>query len=257
MPQTVRAAPGDGIMTSQLQGLATGGLQAQAACEACAISTGTICARLDAEGRQELHRIGRRRMVAKGQTILWQGEAPGSITNVLSGTIKLSATTADGREQILGIVGPGGFIGRMDDGISAFSAVALNPVEICLFPRTAFAAMAQNHPEIGAAMLERAMADLDRARRWLLMIGRGTAIERVAALLLDFAGESTARRHAFPLSRGQMADLAGLTIETVSRQLGKIKAGGLIAMPSRDIFEIRDMETLRVIAGEQPGNRPH
>ncbi|MBB5686677.1 Crp/Fnr family transcriptional regulator [Sphingobium boeckii] len=244
-------------MTALIQALAASQPQAQTECEACALSAGTICARLGAEGRGELHRMGRRRAIAKGQTILWQGETASAVANVLSGTVKLSATTADGREQILGIVGAGGFIGRIDDKASAFSAIALNPVEICLFPRSAFVAMAEHHPEVGAALLERALADLDRARRWLLMIGRGTAIERVAALLVDFAGESTSTRHAFPLSRGQMADLAGLTIETVSRQLGKIKSAGLIAMPSRDIFEIRDMETLRAIAGEQPGNRPH
>lgn len=244
-------------MNTHIQMQSVCGKPAMAACDACALSTGTICARLDQEGREDLHRLGRRRAIAKGQTVLWQGEAPGFVANVLSGMVKLSATTSDGREQILGIVGPGGFIGRIDDKTSAFSAVALGPVELCLFPREAFVSVAASHPAVGAAMLERALNDLDRARRWLLMIGRGTAIERVAALLVDFAGESTAMRHAFPLSRGQMADLAGLTIETVSRQLGKMKAAGIINMPSRDMFEIRDAETLRAIAGEQPGNRPH
>jgi len=244
-------------MTAHLQLPVAGASRARMTCAECARTTGGICGRIEAESREALHRMGRRRTVAKGQTILWQGEAPAFVANILSGTVKLSATTADGREQILGVVGPGGFIGRIDDRTSAFAAVALNPVEICLFPREAFATMAENHPEVSAAMLDRALADLDRARGWLLMIGRGTAMERVAALIVDFAGDSSAARHAFPLSRGQMADLAGLTIETVSRQIGKLKASGIIALPSRDSFEIRDADTLRAIAGEQPGNRTH
>lgn len=244
-------------MTASFQVSVTRGARAQMTCEACVRDTDGICARIDEESRRALHWMGRRRTIAKGQTILWQGETPAFVANILSGAVKLSATTADGREQILGIVGPGGFIGRIDDRISAFAAVALNPVEICLFPREAFATMAGSHPEVSAAMLDRALADLDRARRWLLMIGRGTAMERVAALIADFAGDNQAMCHRFPLSRGQMADLAGLTIETVSRQIGKLKASGIIALPTRDSFEIRDADTLRAIAGEQPGHRPH
>jgi len=230
---------------------------ALAACEDCALKSGTICARLDRGERAALHRLGRRRAIARGQTMLWQGEVPSSVANVVGGLFKLTASTSDGREQILGTVGPGAFIGRIDGKASAYSAVALAPAEICLFPREAFIDFAADHPAIGAEMLERALQDLDRARRWLLMLGRGSAIERVAALLLDFAEASPGPRHAFALSRGQMADLAGLTIETVSRQLGKLKAAGVIAVPERDIFEVRDADTLRAIAGEAPGNGPH
>ena len=228
-----------------------------AACEDCALRTGTICARLDRSDRAALHRLGRRRTIAKGQTVAWQGEAPSQVVNVVGGLFKLTASTSDGREQILGTVGPGAFIGRIDGRANAFSAVALAPAEVCLFPRETFIAFAADHPEIGAEMLERALQDLDRARRWLLMLGRGSAIERVAALLLDFAEASPGQRHTFALSRGQMADLAGLTIETVSRQLGKLKRAGMIAVPERDLFEIRDADTLRAIAGEMPGNGPH
>jgi CRP/FNR family transcriptional regulator len=226
-------------------------------CDDCVLKVGTLCRRLDHDAREALHRYGRRRTLAKGQIITWQGEPASHVANVLSGVVKLSATTADGREQILDIVGPGGFLGRIDDRASAFSAIALGPVEICLFPRESFLAAVEDSAEAGAAMLERALEDLDRTRRWLLMIARGTAIERVATLLLAFAERDTSPRHAFALTRGQMADLAGLTIETVSRQIGRLKASGIIALPTRDSFEIRDAETLRAIAGEQPGNRTH
>lgn len=244
-------------MTTETMAAGRGAVAARSGCDDCVLKVGTLCRRLDHDAREALHRHGRRRTLAKGQTIVWQGEPSGHVANVLSGVVKLTATTADGREQILDIVGPGGFLGRIDDRTSAFSAIALGPVEICLFPRESFLAAVEDSAEAGAAMLERALGDLDRTRRWLLMIARGTAIERVATLLLAFAERDASPRHDFALTRGQMADLAGLTIETVSRQIGRLKASGIIALPTRDSFEIRDADTLRALAGEQPGNGPH
>ena len=77
--------------------------------------------------------------------------------------------------------------------------------------------------------------------------------------MLEFTGTRIVegRTYIFPLSRGQMADLAGLTIETISRQLTKLKKAGIISLPSRNGFVIHDREALAAIAGEVPHSGLH
>ncbi|MBD3753920.1 MAG: helix-turn-helix domain-containing protein, partial [Micrococcales bacterium] len=83
-----------------------------------------------------------------------------------------------------------------------------------------------------------------RARRWMLLLGRKSAGERVASLLVEFAERSPEDNVAFPLTRQQMGDLLGLSLETVSRELSKLKARGLITLSVKH-FRVEDEACLR------------
>lgn len=223
-------------------------------CASCAVRSQAVCAKLNIGALQELNQIGRHRTLRKGQTLIWEGDDASLVANVLEGMVKLSSGTSAGTEQILGLAGPGRFIGRPDGGTSGHSVVALVDTKLCVFPTASFRTFMESHPEVGFALLDKAMDELDIARRWQLMLARASASERVAALLLHFAGTSPREGNAyiFPLSRGQMADLAGLTIETVSRQLTRLKTSGVISLPTRDSFKLLDLDELISIAGEGP-----
>ncbi len=221
-------------------------------CNECAVREHAVCGSLPVDALTELHQIGRHRLLRKGQTLVWEGDETLLVANVMSGMVKLSSGTSTGTEQILGIVGPSGFIGRPNGGPAAHSIVALMDTKLCVFPASPFRRFMEVHPEMGVALLDKAFDDLDRARRWQLMLARASASERTASLLLEFAGNRAieGKAYVFPISRGQMADLAGLTIETISRQLTRLKKAGIISLPSRSGFIIHDRGALAAIAGE-------
>ena len=86
----------------------------------------------------------------------------------------------------------------------------------------------------------------------MLLLGRKTACERVASLLLEIEernGCDTTGRVELPLTRQQMADLLGLTIETVSRNMTKLKTSGVVHLPDVRSYKILDREALARIAG--------
>lgn len=210
-----------------------------------------ICGSLDAIGLEELGRMGRKVHLCPGQTLLWEGDESVLVGNVLEGMLKLSTVTGDGREQIVGIVFPSDFIGRPFGKDSHHSVTALTEARVCVFRRGAFDGFASSHAGIEAALLRRTFDELDRARRWMLLLGRMSATERVASLLLemiDRLGGVSGTPLSLPLSRQQMADLLGLAIETVSRTMTRFEREGLIALPGGRRVVLRDRADLERIA---------
>lgn len=205
-----------------------------------------------------LGQLGRKQRVSKGQTLVWEGDDSIIVANVIGGVLKVSMSIADGREQIVGVVFPGDFIGRPFGQKSPYSVTALGDAELCIFSRSNFDAFARNHPELEHKLLQRTLEELDRAREWMLLLGKKAADERIATLLLEMSsrlGEKGCSdvqdgldSFELPLDRQQMGDLLGLTIETVSRQLSRLKADGIIALPDRRMVAIQDRARLEDIA---------
>jgi len=227
-------------------------------CQECVVRNRAICSALSTSELEVLNRIGRRVPVHRGQTLMWEGDDSSIVANVIDGVLKLSTSTADGREQIVGVVYPSDFIGRPFGSTSQHSVTALCDAQICLFTRSAFDEFARSHPELEHKLLQRTLSELDRARHWMLLLGRKSAGERVATFLLEMAqrlADSTCssvdlvERFELPLTRQQMADLLGLTIETVSRQLTRLRQAGIIDLPDRRTVAVLDHDAMEVEAG--------
>jgi CRP/FNR family transcriptional regulator len=221
-----------------------------------------ICAILDPSERDALGRIGRVQRIPRGTTLLWEGEEARLVANVLEGVLKLSTSTADGREQILGVAYVSDFVGRLHAHTSPYRITAVTDARLCLFPRSAFERYAREHPALEHLLLERTLSDLDRAHAQLLDLGRRTATERVASFLLDLSqrlSDAGCGAHAakalpldgfdLPLDRQQIGDLMGLAIETVSRTFQKLKAAGILDLPGRRAVRILDRRRLEAAAG--------
>lgn len=241
------------LMESSVGILATGRRSASGQdCQSCDVRAHAICASLDGCGLSELGSLGRRMTVRSGQALLWEGDEAALVGNVLTGMLKLSTMTGDGREQIVGIVFPGDFIGRPFGKDCLQTVTALTDATVCVFRRNAFDSFAEAHGEVGQALLRRTLDELDRARRWMLLLGRMSAGERVASLLIEFharlGGGTPGSSILLPLSRQQMADLLGLTIETVSRTMTRFQREGLIDLPGGRRLEFRNEGELRRIA---------
>lgn len=213
-------------------------------CQACAIRNRAICADLDESEIAVLNTIGRRRWLSAGEQLLWEGGEAVLVANVVEGVLKLSSRTADGKEQILGLAYPSDFLGRPFGETTPYGAEALTDALVCVFSRTDFDRFAREHPRLEHKLLERTLTELDRTRRWMVLLGRMTAGQRLASFLLEIADrfspptregapDQSPQPVSLPLSRQQIADLLGLTIETVSRQLTRLRKDGLIDLPAR------------------------
>ena len=105
-------------------------------------------------------------------------------------------------------------------------------------------------------MLERTLLELDRVRQWMLMLGRMNAAQRVSSFLVemasrlpsDSASKTTDVQLTLPFGRQEIADLLGLTIETVSRQFTLLRTNGTINIPGRRSIVIRDQLALEACA---------
>lgn len=198
--------------------------------------------------------MGRRYRVKAGHSLLWEGDEAPTVANVLTGVLKLVVATADGREQIVGLVFASDFIGRPFGKTSPYRVTALTDAEVCVFGRQRFDAFAERHPHLQQKLLHRTLDELDRARHWMMLLGRKSAPEKVATFLLDM--EERLPRDAggdgsfeLPFGRQQIADILGLTIETTCRQLTRMRSDGVVDLPSRRAVRIADRARVAAMAG--------
>lgn len=233
-------------------------VQSEAApCADCGVRRSALCGTLADKTLRAVQQIGQRRRVARGQTIAWAGQDSRTCFNLLSGMFKLTASTADGREQVVGLVYPADFIGRPYAETTEFTVTALSDAEVCAFSRQGFEHILGENHCLERELLRRTLATLDSARAQMLMLARQSASERVADFLVRTADRLGGVRAMpggpltldLPLSRGAIADVLGLTIETVSRQMTRLKAAGIIALPGGRAVTIVQRDRLIATAG--------
>lgn len=216
-------------------------------CNDCSVRDTALCSSLNDLELARLNAVSRHKSVTKGATLLWAGDESIVCGNLLSGVLKMTATTTDGREQIVGLLHASDFFGCPQAGEMPFSITALTDAELCIFPRAPFQSMLDDHLKMERLLLKRTMLALDDARSRMLLLARGTSAEKLAGFLLEMASRLAAEdgaTFALPLSRGQIADVLGLTIETVSRQMTLLRAAGIIALPGGRSLKVIDRKGL-------------
>jgi CRP/FNR family transcriptional regulator len=223
-------------------------------CADCAVRDRSLCGSLDNSELKALNALSQRRHVKRGQVIAWAGDEAVICGNLLNGVLKLVAATTDGREQIVGLLYPADFFGQPYAGETDFDIVTLTDAELCVFPRPAFERVLDDHQRMERLLLQRTLESLTEARERILVLARKSAGEKVAGFLVDMgarAGDKGCRATAqgpitfdLSLTRGQMADVLGMTIETVSRQLTRLKTDGIIALPGARAVTISDRAAL-------------
>jgi CRP/FNR family transcriptional regulator len=221
-----------------------------------------LCGSLSDAELVGLSRLGVLRRLSRGDALVRADDPPLVCANVQSGVMKISSVTPGGSEAIVGLLYPGDFIGRPFADADDHDVVALTDVELCVFPRADFERALAEHRQMEQRLLQRTLAELDRARRWLLRMGHATAMARVAGFLDDMQRRLTTSDcqpglvgdspvgFELPLSRGEIADLLGLTIETVSRQMTRLRAAGIIDLPGGRAVIIRNSSALAGAAEE-------
>jgi CRP/FNR family transcriptional regulator len=221
-------------------------------CEDCGVRSVAVCA---AVGREQLPRLtamasGRR--VESGQTLFQEGDIADEVFSLTEGMLKLYKLMADGRRQIVGFLVPGDFLGLAFGRTYVYSAEAVVPTTVCRFRRPQFLSLLEDCPALEKEILGRTSNELAAAQEQMLLLGRKTARERVASFIAALARRrklAPGTPLELPMSRADIADYLGLTIETVSRTLTLFRKEGLIELPDKHLVEIRRSSELDLVAG--------
>lgn len=222
-----------------------------ALCQECTARHQGICGALNPAELAKLSKMSRQKTIASGSTLVADEQEFPYFSSVLSGVIKLSKTLPDGRQQIVGLQFAPDFMGRPFHSESRLSVETASPVKLCTVSRGDFEKMLADVPELQQRLFRQTLLELDESREWQVTLGRKTANEKVASFLHMIARHiaipselESSVSFDLPLTRADMADFLGLTIETVSRQLSKLKKKGVIEIFQTRHIEIRDMELL-------------
>ena len=223
------------------------------ACETCPVRDRAACSVLSGDERTQLSRIGRHRDVKRGETVMAAGDDNIACATLISGALKITSYDSEGTERILSLVHPAGFVGEMFAPLANHDVVALADSKLCIFSRTDYEDALNRFPALSTALLRRSTADLFETRSLIALMGRRGADARVAGLILAFASAASdspchpAAEFDLPLTRGEMAGILGLTIETISRQLSKLEKAGLIKREGARGLVIRDAPALEAL----------
>lgn len=226
-------------------------------CGDCPIRYRAVCAHCEQDELSRLEAIKYYRSFSAGQTIAWSGERMGFVGSVVTGVATLTQALEDGRRQMVGLLLPSDFVGRPGRDTAPYDVTAVSDLTLCCFRRAPFEELLRTTPHVASRLLEMTLDELDAAREWMLLLGRKTAREKIASLLAILGRRDAALRQGrgpmvfdLPLTREQMADYLGLTIETVSRQIGALKRDGVIELRGTRTVSVRDYGRLLGEAGD-------
>lgn len=223
-------------------------------CRGCEVRSKAVCKVLDCRDLAQLKNLGWTLNLAPGQTLFHEGDPLSRVFTLTRGTVKLYKILSDGRRHVVGFAHPGDFLGISVDDEHAFSAEALEDAQLCWFPRSRFDDFIAAHSPMRSELYRLAAHDLAAAQQQLVLLGRKTALERLATFLLGLANRAeqvTGKPAALvrlPMSRSDIADFLGLTKETVSRVLSALRRQRVIRLQEVDKVEILDREALARLA---------
>lgn len=233
---------------------ASGSLEVANPCAACAVRPLAVCSSLTNAELVDLSKVSRHRTLQAGDSLFFEGDEADGYHIIQSGAVKLYKLLEDGRRQIVGFMFKGDLVGQAYQEHHNFTVEALGPTELCHLPKEKFELLIADSGPFSRRLLTLASAGAAAAENQMLLLGRKSALERLASFLLWLSdrarerGEDPARIDV-PMSRTDMGDYLGLTVETVSRTVTKLKKAGTIALPDRPIIEITDLPGLTAAAG--------
>lgn len=229
------------------------GADGNSPCAACSVRGFALCSALE---DWELDRLNAIRMPSEtphGTTLFDEGAAADYVYNLTAGCMKLYKLLPDGRRQITGFVFPGDFLGLAHDTEYVYAAEAVSDASLCKFKRSQLSGLFEEFPRLESRLLNMSRDELVEAHNQMLLLGRKTARERIASFLLMLSRRAeefgiAANPVAVPMSRNDIGDYLGLTTETVSRTLTRLKNSGVIVINSDRKIDIVDRDSLEEMA---------
>ncbi len=227
----------------------------QVSCNDCQLSGLCLPISLHIEQIEQLDQIIQRgRPVQKGDYIYHANSPFQAVYAVRSGTIKLINITSDGKEQVTGFYLPGEILGL--DGIAKSrytnSAIALETTTVCEIPFSRLEELSIAIPSLQRHFFQIMSNEITQDQQMITLLSKNTAEERVAALLLSISRRNSQRHLSptnfiLPMSRADIGNYLGLTVETISRVLSRFQKQEILNVDKKEIL-ITDMQALRRVA---------
>jgi len=228
-------------------------------CEACSVRELSICNVLNDEQLDDFTDIVHDVQVGPGQSLFYEGDPAEHLFVIREGCARVYKLLADGRRMITGFLFPSDLVGFADDGRYSYGGEAITGVTACRMPRKKLFDYFETYPMLERRMLEIATNELAASQDQMLLLGRKSAIEKLASFL-----HVLLRRHErrgangdqlfLPMSRSDIGDHLGLTTESVSRCFTQLRKMGVIRLESAQKVAVNDRDALIRLTGcgDQP-----
>jgi CRP/FNR family transcriptional regulator len=244
------------VVTSLVNRVQVPGLSA---CDHCTVRDRTFCSVLSPEDSARVRATLRTISIGAHTTLFEEGQPSQHLFNVTSGTVKTYKLLPDGRRQITGFAFAGDFLGMTVEDDYVTSAETVTPASLCRFDRARLLKLVDEMPHMEKHIAATLAHELVAAQEQMLLLGRKTAQERIATFLLTLLHRREALRCpgraaerestlALPMSRSDIGDYLGLTIETVSRTFSQLRRQGVIRLADVSHAEILDRNRLECLA---------
>jgi CRP/FNR family transcriptional regulator len=222
-------------------------------CETCGSRVAGLCRPLDAAAIDEMSSEADQMSMPARSTIFREGDPAGRVYTLIDGTAKLTRLLPDGKQQVVGFRFPGDIIGYTTQGEYPFDAELLTEAKLCRLERRRLETLLQRYPTLERRLLDLCVQELAATQEQLVTVGRKSAEARVAAFLLSLVEARRRRRSEgrvleMPMTRADIADFLGLTLETVSRTFTAFRKRGWLREPVHQRVELLDIGALAALA---------
>ncbi|NKK71030.1 helix-turn-helix domain-containing protein [Rhizobium leguminosarum bv. viciae] len=196
--------------------------------------------------------------VAAGQSLFFEGDAARHLFEVVEGSLRIFKIISDGRRVITGFLHDGDIVGVSLKSHYLYSAEAITDTKVRRISRKAFDAEVDNSPDLRPEVFARLCDEMAAAQEQMVLLSRKNAAERICSFLLKELIRVTCDGRTdlvieLPMTRLDIADYLGLTIETVSRTMTKLTNKGVIAPAGRHSIRIVKRSALVLLAGNDDG----
>jgi CRP/FNR family transcriptional regulator len=196
---------------------------------------------------------GQLRRVEAKEFLFIAGDTISHLYRIDTGVLALFRVLADGRRQVMGFAYPGDIVGLGIDREYTMNAQAVKSTRVRCLSMASLRQSAARDPEIGFKLYEALARELAAARDLILTTGQRSALERVAGFLLAFSRRNQRNGQdkctiELPMTRADIGDFLGLTIETVSRTFTKLKLMQLIELQQSNQVKLLDIDQLEDLA---------
>lgn len=225
-------------------------------CAACPVRGLSVCGALEPDDLDRLNGIVSHIHRAHGQPVFFEADPAAHLFVITNGCVKLYKLLADGRRQITGFLFPSDFLGIALRDRYAYSAEAVTASTLCRFRRDRLEALLKEFPSLERRLLGIASNELAAAQDQMLLLGRKTAEEKLGSFLHGLSRRAALRglmsdRLDLPMTRADIADYLGLTVETVSRCFTRLRNRELVDFDTPQAMRINNAAALATLSGTE------
>ena len=222
-------------------------------CNICKVRTYSFCRCLDEDKLQVFSNISFEKSFSNKENIFLQNDPSNYLYNITEGNVKIYQLLDDGRIQIIGFLYPGDFFGSYRNNKYNYCAEAIGELKACVFDQKILDKYLDENPILAKELLNKTSFELTLAQDRLTVLGKLNAGERLVKFLLNISEQRNRigwknNPISLPMTRQDIADYLGITIETVSRELSNLKTSNIIKIITSKQIYLSNIEELKSYA---------